>query len=184
MGETGLMKNHLFFAVLPFLFSCGSETANDLIEEVGNPDAGCQSVATIMQEMTQFINEARGLARQCGEYGSFQETGVILWNEQLYQAADSHSQDMSSNNFFDHTGSDGLNVDMRILAAGYTAIAWGENISAGHNNSRDVVNSWLNSPGHCANIMTPAFTEIGSACAGNISADYGTYWTLVFAAPG
>ena len=179
------MKKYLFVLVFPCLVSCndgGDVNDGGSVNEASSSGKVCQSATSIMQEMTQLINDARGQSRLCGEV-EFQKTAQIFWNEQLYQAANSHSQDMSSNNFFNHTGSDGLDAGMRIEATGYTAITWGENISAGHTNSRDVVDSWLNSPGHCANIMNPAFTEIGSACAENVSSDYDVYWTLVLAAP-
>ncbi len=145
-------------------------------------ETNCQSMTLTKLEMTQFINEARGRSRSCGNE-NFQATDSISWNETLSQAALNHSQDMATNNFFSHTGSDGLNPGARIELAGYIAATWGENISAGRTTSRDVVDGWLNSPGHCANIMNADFTEIGSACAENESSDYETYWTLVLAAP-
>lgn len=43
--------------------------------------------------------------------------------------------------------------------------------------------SWLASPGHCANLMNPMFTEVGAAYATATNADYGVYWTMLFGAP-
>lgn len=82
-----------------------------------------------------------------------------------------------------HTGSDGSTVSKRVEKLGYTWHSVGENISAGRETSEQVVLGWLESPGHCANIMNPTFTEIGAACSRNKSTTYGTYWTLVLASP-
>ncbi|MGV6817067.1 MAG: CAP domain-containing protein [Thiotrichales bacterium] len=133
--------------------------------------------------MTQLINDARAQPRTCGEAGDFSATTLVSWNTQLFEAASGHSQDMITNNFFSHTGSDGLEVGDRIRSTGYVASAWGENISAGRTTAKEVIDAWLDSPGHCANIMNPLFTEIGAAYARDENTDFVTYWTLDFATP-
>lgn len=168
------------------LSACSIDKVNSAMNDTSdNSDTGaqCGSFAAISQDMTWLINGARKQSRACGEYGEFPATTTINWNDQLFQAANNHSQDMASNNFFSHTGSDGLNAGARIEATGYTARAWGENISAGRTAAKEVVDAWLASPGHCANIMGSQYTEIGSACVKDSSTNYGTYWTLVLAAP-
>ena len=136
-----------------------------------------------MDEMTQLINNARAQARTCGEYGDFPAVGAVAWNEQLGAAADGHSRDMAYYNFFSHTGSDGSDPGIRVSSAGYSYRTVGENIAAGLPNASATVEGWLNSPGHCANIMRADFVEFGSACIENDRSDYATYWTLVLAAP-
>jgi len=81
------------------------------------------------------------------------------------------------------SGSGKSTVEKRVGRAGYTWQAVGENVAGGLESSEAVVAGWLNSPSHCANIMEPAFTEIGAACVNNSKSRYGTYWTLVLAAP-
>ena len=54
----------------------------------------------------------------------------------------------------------------------------GENIAAGYSTVLSVMEGWLKSPGHCANIMSPYFREIGAAKAVNLNSTYHTYWTL------
>ena len=71
---------------------------------------------------------------------------------------------MVTNNFFDHGGSNGSTLGSRVAATGYVASALGENIAAGYGTVTNVMTGWMNSPGHCANIMNPAFTQIGVAC--------------------
>jgi len=166
----------IFF--IPLLTSCGG--VDEVVSEITTEERGCQYAHIIKQEMTILINEARATSRYCGNE-NFQEANPVLWNEQLYQAAYSHSQDMSSGNFFSHTGSDGSDTGKRIEITGYIERTYGENIAAGFTNSKNVVDGWLDSPEHCTVVMHPSFAEIGAACAENESADYGTYWTLVLA---
>jgi uncharacterized protein YkwD len=68
--------------------------------------------------------------------------------------------------FLSHTGPDGSTFEDRINAAGYgewTAI--GENIAAGQHSPQEVVDDWMNSPGHRANILDPNFRDVGIGIA-------------------
>jgi uncharacterized protein YkwD len=90
---------------------------------------------------------------------------------------------MGDYNFFSHTGSDGLTVGDRVRNAGYDWSAVGENIAAGQQTINTVMMVWLESPGHCANIMRPIYTEFGAASYSVYGSDYSIYWTQVFARP-
>jgi len=129
------------------------------------------------------VNVARARGRDCGSEGYFPATGPVTWNDLLAQAAQRHSDDMGTNNFFSHTGSDGTNVPDRVTAIGYRWSMVGENIAAGYESTDAVLQAWLSSPGHCANIMRASFAEMGAATASNPSSVYQIYWTQVFAAP-
>lgn len=59
----------------------------------------------------------------------------------------------------------------------------GENIAAGQDTPQDVVDAWMNSPGHRANILRPEFTSIGVGFTDETITSYNTYWTQIFAAP-
>jgi uncharacterized protein YkwD len=107
----------------------------------------------------------------------------LSWSCQLQNAAQAHSSDMAKNNFFSHTGSDGLSVSDRVTASGYSWRSVGENIAAGQTTITRVMTGWLDSPGHCRNIMSSSFTEFGSALVTNTVSDYSLYWTQVFASP-
>jgi uncharacterized protein YkwD len=103
---------------------------------------------------------------------------ALSWNDALASASLVHSDDMVAANVFSHTGSDGRSAGQRITAAGYAWRTWGENIAAGQRTVNQVVAGWMNSPGHCANLMNPNFRDIGVACvAGSAGNSYGTYWT-------
>ena len=79
-----------------------------------------------------------------------------------------------------HTGSDGSNAGDRIARAGFSAGTWGENVAAGYATAASVVDGWMNSSGHRANILDPSFTHIGVAVAN--AAEGTPYWTMVLAA--
>ncbi len=140
----------------------------------------CPPVKQIAREMVVQINNARAKSRTCGEQ-RYTPAPPITWNDKLANAALSHSKNMANEGFFSHTAPDGSDPSTRVRAARYAWKNVGENISAGHESVQEVVSSWLNSPEHCANIMTQQFREIGAACARNSASRYGTYWTLVFA---
>lgn len=101
-------------------------------------------------------------------------------NNLLMQAAASHSADQASRSTMTHTGSNGSDAGQRISALGYSWGTWGENVAAGYGSASSVMDGWMNSSGHRANILNPAFTEIGVASAA--SADGTLYWTMVLAA--
>ena len=90
---------------------------------------------------------------------------------------------MAAYNYFDHTNQQGEGPGPRIERTGYVARTWGENIAAGYGSLEAVVAGWIDSPGHCANIMNGGFTEFAVAVAENQNTAYGSYWTMVLAAP-
>lgn len=148
------------------------------------PDpASCQSPVVIKQQMLEWVNQFRASARLCGEYGFLGPSGPVTWNEQIDAAASAHSKDMAFHNFFSHTGSDGSNAGTRMIRYGYSAGFWSENISAGWPDTASVVNDWMESPGHCKNIMNPQFKEMGGACILNPTSTYKRYWTQILASP-
>jgi uncharacterized protein YkwD len=88
---------------------------------------------------------------------------------------------MASQNFFSHTGSDGLDVSRRVTATGYTWFGIGENIAVGQSSVDEVMQGWLKSPGHCRNIMNDQYREFGVSRVDANDSDYPRYWTQVFA---
>ena len=61
----------------------------------------------------------------------------------------------------------------------YKCTLCGENIAAGQGEPKDVVEAWMNSPGHRDNIMNKDFKKIGIGyCEGG---EYGAYWAQLFA---
>lgn len=136
----------------------------------------------IMQRALQLINDGRSLARSCGTT-SFAAADPLTQDSQLITAARDHSQDMAQHNFFSHTGSDGSSIGQRVTATGYGWRTVGENIAAGQTSVQQAIDGWFASPGHCSNLMNPAFTEVAVSCVEDSGADYTFYWTNVLAAP-
>ncbi|BAN47505.1 CAP domain-containing protein [Metapseudomonas resinovorans] len=131
------------------------------------------------QKVLEQINVARGTARQCGSQ-SFAAAAPLAWNATLAGAAQEHTRAMANQNFFDHKDRDGRTPGDRAELAGYSAQLVGENIAAGLDTASKVVEGWLASPGHCANLMNPQFRELGAAYAVDPKSDAGIYWTVMF----
>jgi uncharacterized protein YkwD len=111
----------------------------------------------------------------------------LRWNPVLSATALAHSQDMAVNDFFGHTGSNGSSLFDRLRAAGYAYDTAGENIAAGYATPEGVVQAWMQSPGHQANILSPEATELGVGFVlldqdpGRVQSRY--YWTQNFGTP-
>jgi uncharacterized protein YkwD len=134
------------------------------------------------KQMLTQVNLARSQPRVCGSV-DYPATTPLSWHCTLDDVAYAHTRDMGDYNFFSHTGSDGLTVGDRVRNAGYDWSAVGENIAAGQQTINTVMMVWLESPGHCANIMRPIYTEFGAASYSVYGSDYSIYWTQVFARP-
>jgi uncharacterized protein YkwD len=146
-------------------------------------DAGC-GIPDFAQAMLKAVNDARAQARVCGNQ-PYIAAAPLAWNDRLFAAAAGHAGEMAQKNYFGHDSADGSTFDKRLQAAGYRYLAAGENIAAGHADIDAVMQGWLASAGHCANLMNAQFKEIGVACVQGIPgvSSYGTYWTMDLAAP-
>lgn len=125
------------------------------------------------------INGARAEGQFCGAEW-YPAVGAVSWDDRLEQTAIRHSNDMASHNIFSHTGTDGSSIGERASSAGYEWNLIGENIAAGQQSAEQAILGWLESPGHCRNIMNASFTDMGLACESNQSTTFGNYWTQVF----
>lgn len=134
------------------------------------------------QEVLSRTNEARAKPRRCGSR-HYEAAPPLRWSDQLGQTALVHSQDMASADFFSHQGSDGSQVGQRARREGYQWLGVGENLAAGQGTPEQAISGWLASPGHCANLMDPRFTELGAAYATNPNSEAVIYWTQVFGLP-
>ncbi|WP_181775328.1 CAP domain-containing protein [Amycolatopsis pittospori] len=92
----------------------------------------------------------------------------------LAAAAQGHSDDMSARNYFSHTTPEGVTFDQRIRAAGYSKPG-AENIAKGQSSAAKVMDAWMNSEGHRANILNCKLTKIGVGLNTK-----GMYWTQNF----
>ncbi|MEM9215251.1 MAG: CAP domain-containing protein [Cyanobacteria bacterium P01_F01_bin.150] len=146
-----------------------------------NPDPGTGSGNNQVKQTDQFDQEVLDLVN---EQRTNRGLKPLQMGEKLDQAADDYSQEMIDQDRFSHTGADGSSPGDRLEKAGYTDWnAWAENIAAGQQTPKQVVDAWMNSPGHRANILNGRLTHMGLGYAeGN--ANYGNRWTQKFSAGG
>ena len=118
-------------------------------------------------DLVEATNRARA------EYGL-----APLWvNDTLMNSAATHARDMATRNYFSHWTPEGWDAATRIYGWGYRRGAGiGENIAAGQSSPWDVVQSWLASPGHRANLLNPAFHSLGVGHYYQQGSNYTNYW--------
>ncbi|RAJ01490.1 uncharacterized protein YkwD [Chitinophaga skermanii] len=120
-----------------------------------------------------LVNTARAKGCNCG--GTIMPpVPPVKWNDLLEYASVAHSKDMYDKGYFDHISLDGKNPGQRIESVGYNWWYYAENIAKGPSTEVVVITGWLNSPGHCKNLMDAKFKEMGVG-------KYGSYWTQSFA---
>ncbi|MEK3983622.1 CAP domain-containing protein [Paenibacillus sp. FSL K6-3166] len=115
-----------------------------------NPQTSTSSSASV-QKVLELVNKERTNAG----------LKPLSLNSELSKMALAKAQDMSDNNYFDHQSPTyGSPFDM-MKAFGISYNTAGENIAKGQSSPEEVMNQWMNSPGHRANILNSSFTEIG-----------------------
>jgi uncharacterized protein YkwD len=129
--------------------------------------------ATRVLDLTNAFRRDNGLA-------------ALRLSTKLNTVAQSHSRSMAVQDFFSHRGLDGSQAWDRMQAAGYNWTYAAENIAAGQQTPEAVVNAWINSPGHRANLLAPKAKEMGvgyfflETDTGQVN--YSHYWTQVLGA--
>lgn len=123
------------------------------------------AVLSYEKEVVRLVNEIRvknGLK-------------ALTYNWELSRVARYKSQDMKDNGYFSHTSPVYGSPFQMMKSFGIKYRTAGENIARGQRSPQDVVNAWMNSAGHRANILNASFTEIG---VGYVAS--GNYWTQMF----
>jgi uncharacterized protein YkwD len=108
--------------------------------------------------------------------------GPLTLNYELGAAAEYHSVDMATNNYFGHYALDGTDAGTNIQNFGYTGFPYAENIAAGMATAQEVLTGWQNSPEHNATMTNPQYTEIGIGRHYGEGSQYGWYWTATYGA--
>ncbi|MEV6651985.1 sigma-70 family RNA polymerase sigma factor [Streptomyces sp. NPDC051219] len=146
-----------------------SPTPATTAERAVSPEDKGGSKPGTVQKVIALINKERA-KKGCGPVRS---------NKRLKKAALRHSKDMAARDFFDHTNPDGVDPGERITAAGYEWSTYGENIARGQRSPAQVMDAWMDSPGHRANILNCSFEEVG---IGIHRGSGGPWWTQAFGA--
>lgn len=138
-------------------------------------------------EVLRLTNEARAKGYNCDTMGEFGPAPPLEMDARLRCSARLHSKDMAERRFFDHDTPEGTNPGARMKAAGFVGSGWAENIAKGQQTPADVVQGWLESDGHCSNIMEPRLTLLGvgyfAGMATNPRFNSELYWTQNFGTP-
>lgn len=127
----------------------------------------------------QSHNSARAESRYCDTV-FYEAVPAVDLHCKLQDAAENHSTDMAVQDYFAHEGLDGSRFWDRTSAVGYENFAQGENIAAGYNSVATVMTGWINSPGHCRNLMGATHTEMGASKVDATGATFSSYWTVIF----
>jgi uncharacterized protein YkwD len=129
----------------------------------------------VEEEMLARVNAAR---RKAG-------SKPLRENPLLDKAAQRHAEDMLARGYFAHQSPSGTTVRERSRAAGYDWQTIGENLAFGQTSVEEVVQTWLESPGHRRNILNPEFSELGLGLALGRGSDgkYQVLWVQNFGAP-
>jgi uncharacterized protein YkwD len=185
------MRSLAYLFLVFFLFGCGG--SNDILEKANvEPVEAPDISSSLKKEYLDAINRARKEEQDCGVYGKLGPVDDLSWSDNLYNAAYEHSYDMAKNELLEHDGSGkksdhsanvlhpgvGSTFDERAKVNGYDFSALGENIAYGQNSTQEVIDGWLESDGHCKNLMSSNFKEVGMAMVK--SSDGVRYWTQVF----
>lgn len=137
------------------------------------------------EEVLLLVNDFRSQAADCGVEGQFAAAGPITMDPILRCSARLHSLDMFERDFFDHETPDGVDPFERMAEAGFVGSGGGENIAVGQSTPEEVMVAWMESDGHCANVMRPEFATLGVGFhPGAGQRGLGSnYWTQNFGAP-
>lgn len=130
--------------------------------------------AVVKSDVIMYTDEAR--AQQGGQ--------ALAENELLDAAAQAKADDMAARGYFSHVGPDGEEPWVWLERAGYEYVYAGENLAVRFNDSKDVVDAWMASPTHRANIVKPNYTQIGVGLAeGSYKGGRATFVVQYFGSP-
>ena len=154
----------------PTLTPTVTPTAAPTLTPTAAPTQAPSGLSAMEQEVFALVNSERaknGLS-------------ALSWADDIAAVARAHSSDMINRGFFSHTNPDGESPFDRLKNNGISYRTAAENIAYGQKTPADVMNAWMNSSGHRANILNKNVTELG---VGAVKNNNGTiYWTQVFVA--
>lgn len=182
MTTTSALPIAVLLAATLLLAGCIDTSDDEREGSTSEPPTGLFNPMTT-QEINDFIlviNDYRARGASCGTEGVFGAQPPLTWNQKLARAAQAHSDDQYEMNQMTHTGSDNSSLGDRIKRQGYAFTAARENVASGYfAHVEQLANAWMNSDGHCANMMAGNVNELGIAAT---RADSGSgFWTLKLA---
>ena len=145
-----------------------ASAALTLTPAIGSSQPAGAATVSVQNQVIQLVNVQRAKVG----------CRALVLDARLSRAAQAHSIDMAKRRYFSHTSLDGRTFAQRIRAQGYTGSVIGENIAAGYPTPQAVMDAWMKSPGHKANILNCRYTAIGVGSA--VGGPYRYYWTQDF----
>jgi uncharacterized protein YkwD len=125
---------------------------------------------TFVQQVFDLVNQERASA----------DVPPLEIDLRLAVAAQDHADWMAANGVMSHTGEDGSSPAARATAAGFPYRTLGENVAAGYSSPEAVVQGWMNSSGHRANILRASFTLAAVGYTYSSGSGWGHYWVNMF----
>lgn len=146
----------------------------------GGSDTQTPSAGSNSGQTAQNGTEAQEILRLVNEQRAQKGLAALTLSEKLCELATLKAEDMVANGYFDHTSPTyGTPFDMmRQFGVSYSSA--GENIAAGQRTPEEVMNAWMSSSGHRANILSADYTELGVGIAAGSN---GIYWVQLFRKP-
>lgn len=157
----------LTLSLVAILAACssGAVEGESLVGDRAQPDKS---------RMTRLLKDVRMQNRLPG----------LRRSARLDAAARAHADDMARNGFFSHKSPTAGRVGDRVAARGYDWCFVAENIAFGQRSEAEVLETWLQSPGHRKNIMSRRAGEFGFASVNQAQASRKPLWVMVFARRG
>ena len=144
--------------------------------QVSNPDLIYPGqILTIPEEDAAVTQYEQEVIRLVNEIRAQNGLSALTYNWELSRVARYKSQDMVDNRYFSYTSPTYGTPFQMIRSFGLSYRSAGENIAYGQRTPQAVVNAWMNSSGHRANILSSSCTQIGVGYVAN-----GHYWTQMF----
>ncbi len=138
------------------------------IPKTTNVPSGSDDMKSLETEVIRLVNVERAKVGQ----------PALTENSEVSNVARTKSKDFVNNNYFSHTSPTyGSPFDM-LKSFGINFTAAGENIASGQRTAAEVMNSWMNSSGHRANILNSSYNQIGVGVAKDSKGNL--YWTQTF----
>lgn len=158
------MKYLMISVCIPLFLACNIQfELPGPAQEPSDPEPESTPISTSWeQDLLDMVNEIRQSGCRCGNK-KMSPVQPLELDTKLTKAAQIHADDMYSNRFFNHTGSDGSKVSDRATRVGFSWNNIGENISEGYPTVASAFNGWKSSSGHCKNMMSPDFRYMGAA---------------------
>lgn len=157
-------------------YQVGTSEIRDANPQIANPDliypGQVLSIPTVDAAVLNYEKEVVRLVNEIRVKNGLKE---LTYDWELSRVARYKSQDMKDNRYFSHTSPTYGSPLQMIKNFGISYRSAGENIAKGYSTPQAVVNGWMNSSGHRANILNSSFTHIGVGYVAN-----GKYWTQMF----